>query len=281
MSHVHSEEYKEAIRRIDRLHGNMAVLARLNIMLRDTNTDLSDITRLIQSDGPLSATIIRLSNSVYYGSSERSKDVFSALRKVGMNEAQRLVSMALSRQVFMRDLNAYGILADDYWRYSYCCAVYMDVASRRHGLDSSQAFLSGLLHAVGRVLINELIHDQAVEIYWDPNLDPEVWEDVMVGMRFPEAGAVLLENWGFSEEVVQAVRTQLDSHKTDEDMLRVLLDFIRKWCILNRAESSGAWMPIRTHPYLDKSGLESDQLECDLKETLRTVNAVHEMLKSC
>lgn len=88
------------IDRIKKLHGNMAILARLNAILNDPNAALSDAERLINTDAALGATIIRLSNSVLYAVGERRVDVYSALQKVGFNEALRLVGIALSREVF-------------------------------------------------------------------------------------------------------------------------------------------------------------------------------------
>lgn len=81
--------------KIEILHGNMAVLSRLGRQLRDPNTDIAGITRLLQTDGALCANVIRVSNSFQYGTGQRTTHVHDALVKVGFNRILSLIGVAL------------------------------------------------------------------------------------------------------------------------------------------------------------------------------------------
>lgn len=212
------------IDRIKKLHGNMAILARLNAILNDPNAALSDAERLINTDAALGATIIRLSNSVLYAVGERRVDVYSALQKVGFNEALRLVGIALSREVFMRDLHAYGITAWEFWRESFFTASLMEVAARQAvGLNRDRAYLIGLLHGIGKVVINEVLLSLDIEILWDNEIPAHDWEDVMIGSNQAEVGALLLEKWAFPSEVFKVVGSQLDANAAKLNPMVALL----------------------------------------------------------
>lgn len=257
----------------------MGVLARLNTLLRDTNANLEDASLLIKSDGSLAATIIKISNSAYYGSQDKSKDVLSALRKVGLNEALRLVGIAISKQVFMRDLNAYGISADDFWSYSYFSAVHMETAARRLGLDADDAYLLGLLHAVGRVVINELLRETQVEVFWDMTLPSEMWEDVMVGFRHHVAGAELLKRWAFADSITQSIENQFEESYLRNDMMVSLLGYTRQYADQHCLDLYACEQPPEGHPYQELSKSDQDQLEFDINHSIKTVKAVHDTLK--
>jgi len=270
--------YTKALESMENLHANMAVLAQLYCMLQDTNASLDQVSRLLETDGVLAANVIRISNSAFYGSSERSKDVRSAIQKVGLNEVLHLVGAAISKQVFMKDLKAYGITADDYWMHSYLCATLMESLGKTLGLDSDEAYLCGLLHAIGRVVINEMLAEQKMEIYWDANIAPEVWEEAVVGLRYHEVGADLLRRWKFSESVITAVRNQLDEVVIQTDLLPSLMNFITQWALTNHYALDTDWVLPEAHVFMDLSQLDEETCGFALEDARRLVRSVKESL---
>lgn len=273
--------FEEALKEIDTLHGNMGVLSRLGPLLRDPNSDIGDVTRLIQSDGALSASIIRISNSAFYRSGEKNRDVGSALNKVGFNQALRLVGIALSKQVFMRDLTAYGISADNYWSYSYFSAVFMETVARRVGMNADDLYLLGLLHAIGRVLINEILHNTRIEMYWDPSIPSEDWEAVMVGIGYDKAGQRLLEMWNFEEGICKRVGHQLNAQLIQQDAALQLLALTR-----NLIEHNGfdfrlsAWKAPAQHAFYERSRSEVSTIEKEVERSLKQVREIRETLNN-
>lgn len=219
--------FEETVKSIGELHGNMAVLSKLDAVLKDLNTDISEPERLIQSDGAISGTIVQISNSPIYGFTEKSDSIATALQKVGYNQALKLVGMALSKQVFMRDLESYGITADSYWRYSYFTAVFLERQAKTLGLNSDEAYLFGLLHSIGRVVINEILHARQVEVFWDRFIPEKEWELMMLGFTNPKAGGLLLQIWDFPSELCKRVEAQNDAPAQSSDLLISLLDYAR------------------------------------------------------
>lgn len=236
------EEFRLALQKVEALHGNMAVLAKLGILLREPDTGIDQIARLLQTDGALCANIIRLSNSALYGAGSRSANISDALAKVGYNRILSVIGAALSKRLFMNDLGAYGMSADDYWAYSYFCGVLLEEHAMQIGVAPDEAYLVGLLHALGRVVINDLLLRTKVEIYWDPSLPAEDWETIVLGFRNDEAGAHLLRAWKFSPEVHQRVADQNNPARRAQDPLLRLLDFARRTAELNHFRiAAPAW----------------------------------------
>ncbi|MCU0793408.1 MAG: HDOD domain-containing protein [Opitutaceae bacterium] len=244
------DDYHQALQRIETVHGNMAVIARLGSMLREPDIGIDQVARLIHTDGALCVNIIRLSNSAFYGASSRSTTLPDALARVGYNRILSVIGAALSKRLFMHDLKAYGMSADDYWAYSYFCGVLLEEQAYQAEAPPESAYLVGLLHALGRVVLNELLITRKMEVYWDPSLPAEEWETIVVGFRHDQAGAHLLRAWKFEHEIYQRVADQKKPERIAADPLLRLLDFARRTAELNRFRvatpdwslpSDGAW----------------------------------------
>lgn len=272
--------YNEAIAKIGELHGNMAVLSKLDALLKDYNSDLAEAERLIQSDGALSGAIIQISNSVVFGAGEVTDSVQAALQKVGFKEALKLVSMALSKQVFMRDLSAYGISADAYWRYSYFSGVFMEGQAKRIGLDRSDAYLLGLLHGIGRVLINEVLHVDDVEVFWDRFVPVNQWELAMVGFTSESGGSLLLKQWDFSEEVFGRLRDQSRKERIAKDPMLILLHFTKQVALhLDDPEKLDQICGPEGHFYVRRLGKAGEAIASEIEAARVNVAEVYESLQ--
>ena len=247
---LEKESYLRILGKMESLNGNMAVLSRLGIMLHDPNNGIDDVAKLLQTDGALSANAIRASNSVRYGIGPKISNVESALIKVGYNQVISLIGAALSKQVFMKDLPAYGMTADEYWAYSYFCGVFLESQANRVGIFPDEAYLLGLLHGIGRIVINELIIKGRPEVVWDKTTRCDKWEEVTIGFRSDQAGATLLRNWKFSPSIHQRVADQHLPQAQAKDQLLQLLDYARCSAELNHYRlDEEPWQLPTDHPY--------------------------------
>lgn len=281
MEHVQEEIYTKAIANIGSLHGNMAVLSKLDEILKDYNSELSDAEELLQSDGAIAATIVKISNSALYNSGEKNDNLSEALQKVGFSQTRKLVSMALSKQVFMRDLESYGVSADSYWRYSYFSAVFMEMNASEVNMESGDAYMLGLLHSIGRVVINELLRANEIEVYWDCFIPESTWETSMVGFTNGTAGSLLLESWAFSEEMCKRVKTQINPEAQAADPALLLLDYTQQLALhhLDPDRIEALCKP-GGHPYLKTQDLSEEEMLENVKTALVNLEETYESLKN-
>ncbi len=261
------EDFRRALQKLESLHGNMAVLSSLGLLLRDTNTGIDDLAKLLQTDGALSANVIRVSNSAIYGFGARIHTVEDALIKVGFNQILNLVGAALSRQVFMKDLPAYNLTADDYWAYSYFCGVLVENQSGRLGQSANDAYLIGLLHSIGRVVINELLLKTKIEVYWDRSIPCEEWETLLIGFRHDEAGARLLQAWKFAPAIWRRIECQKYPQAQAEDPVLLTLDYARACAELNHYRlAEPYWKLPENHPLTLTPGFDLDAMTADVEQ---------------
>ena len=256
------DDFKRAIQAIDALGATPAVLLKVTELAKDPNSDLATICALLRNDGPLAADIIRISNSPYYAPATFHSNLASAINFIGLREVIRVVNLSLSRQFFARDLASYGVSAADYWSASVAAALVMEALAKHTGPNSEDAYTLGILHAIGRVLINRVIEGQGFTIYWDSRQPIAEWERSAVGFDYAQAGAMLLEHWSFPTPTCDILRWQLDPEKAVQQvsLLGALQCTQRLLALTGLDFENKDWQFPETDPFVRASGLTAPLL---------------------
>ena len=253
-------DFKQALQTIDSLGSTPAVLVKVIKLANDPNSDLTSISALLRNDGPLTADIIRISNSPLYAPVTPHTNLNSALSLLGLGEVIRMVNLSLGKQIFARDLKSYGARAFDYWSASVASALVMESLAKKTRLNPDVAYTLGVLHALGRVLIDRVIEDKGLSIQWDRQQPPEEWDRAAVGVDYAEAGAMLLEHWHFPEPMCEVIRKQLDPEAAgNKPSMLGALQFTRRLLVLTGLDfGKDQWQLPENDPFIKASGLTQD-----------------------
>jgi len=223
---LNPDDFKKSIQAIDALGATPAVLVKVAQLARDPDTDIDTLCALLRNDGPMVAAIIRISNSPCYAPATFHGNLNSAVNQIGMREIIHVVNLSLAQQLFARDLPSYGVTAHDYWSASVAAALVMEALAKHSGLDHEDAYTMGILHAIGRVLINRVIEEKGFTIFWDGSISLAEWERNAVGFDYAQAGAMLLQHWQFPAATCEVIGRQLESASTaDQASLLASLQF--------------------------------------------------------
>lgn len=220
---------EKIIESIAHLPASAQILPRLQQLLRDGRTRADEVVELLQVDPHLSAQLIRLSNSVYYGSSERCHNVNEAVQRVGFSETYKLVGVIAMMELAGRGMPLYGLDSKDYWKRSVTCATLMRLLAELAHLNPDDAYTVGLLHGMGMVVLDHYHREHGLDFPqgMEPPLSPAD-ESMLLGFTYAEAGAILLERWNFASAIFEPVRRQLDPNGGEEPLLMAhLLAFAR------------------------------------------------------
>jgi HD-like signal output (HDOD) protein len=156
-----------------------------------------ELSRLISTDAALSVQLLRMVNSSHYGLSRRIGTVANAIAVMGLNQIRRTVLAA----VMQRPLTAY--LHDSegvrrFWRHQLLCASLARHLNVRKGGDGELAYMTGLLHDVGRLAMVMKFPQQAdalLQRHSDGDHVVVAWERQQFGFDHALVGAALLEIW--------------------------------------------------------------------------------------
>jgi putative nucleotidyltransferase with HDIG domain len=168
--------------------------------LQDPAASLGDVARIIGRDVAMTANIMKLVNSAFFGS---RRPVVSAERAVAYLGMDTIGALVLGHSVF-KGGTATGILGfnlDQLWQHSLqtgSAARALALAENFSHAEADEAFLAGVLHDVGKVVF-------ATRAAVMPN-EPCVGEDMAtMDAHHAEVGAYLLGLWGFPDSIVEAV----------------------------------------------------------------------------
>ena len=259
---LNANDFKRAIQTIDALGVTPGVLVQVIELANDPNTDLETISAVLRKDGPLAADVMRISNSPHYAPATPHSNLMSAISHLGMSEVIQVVNLSLARQLFARDLSSYGISAHDYWSGSISAALVMEALARPLRLNVEDAYTLGILHSLGRMLINTVIEESGFTVRWDGRQPVEQWERENVGFDFAEAGALLLEHWHFPPATCAVIAEQLNPEAVIEPLSMLgALQFTRRLVSLTGVGfKNQAWLLPAADPFAQASGLTPESV---------------------
>jgi putative nucleotidyltransferase with HDIG domain len=121
-------------------------------MLRDENSSADECARCIGADQALTARVLRLANSAFYGVPGRVGSVNRAVQMLGKRTLRgALTAVALSGQ--FSAVKCEGFRFDGFWRHTIGTAIGAEAIARARGLDDETAFTAGVLHDIGRLAL--------------------------------------------------------------------------------------------------------------------------------
>jgi HD-like signal output (HDOD) protein len=260
------------------------ILPRLQKLLRDPDSGIHDIISLIKVDAPMTAQIVKLSNSAFYNTGESVQSLEEAVNRLGFREVYRVTSVAAAQQVMGEALPLYNMGKGELLDNSVSTAVLMvELCSRARRMDLDGAYTMGLLHSIGKVLINQYFLKHGLELYGSSAGESVdiMWERRLLGFDNAEVGAAILLKWNFPEEIVQPVKWQLsplkaESHREMAALLcvaRTVAPFLKA---VNGVPPDVAKIRV-DREILDATGLDADALPdaaADARAGLEEMNSL-------
>jgi HD-like signal output (HDOD) protein len=205
--------------RIDDLPPLPAVAARVMGMAEDDRASAMDLSRVLATDQALTAKLIRISNSAFYGFARRVSTVREAVVLLGFKQVRQVAVGASLMNTFRKAPNETFDL-DLFWGHSVAVAVAGEaLAKKTFTVKPEDAFTAGILHDIGRLVIRQVMpaeFEQAVRMARSGEAPLHVAELMATGYAHDEVGRALGELWKFPGHLVEAVRCHHDEMLTPE-----------------------------------------------------------------
>jgi len=215
------KDVAELIERLDELPPLPAVAAKVLALAEDERTSAIDLAHVLSTDQALTAKLIRISNSAFYGFARRVSTVREAVVVLGFRQVRQVAlgtSMMSAFRLPSRLASAFDL--DLFWGHSVAVAVAAEaIAKRTRAARPEDAFTAGILHDIGRlgfcVLEPEAMRE-AVELARDARIPLFVAEHEVLGLDHQEFGEALGRRWKFPGHLLEAVARHHDEALTPE-----------------------------------------------------------------
>jgi putative nucleotidyltransferase with HDIG domain len=182
---------------------------KLSRRLQSTQCNLSTIGDAIQKDPDLTARLLRLANSPFFGFANRLSTVAEAVSLLGIQQIQDMIVASSVLEQF-KGVPDHFVNKDSFWRHSLAVGITARLLAMERRLPKpDKFFVAGLLHDVGRlVLLSQAAESaQAVfELYQrETHAACARLEKKVLGYDHQQIAAELLQSWSYPPVLVQAV----------------------------------------------------------------------------
>lgn len=184
------------------------VVAKMIEMIDDPNTDAMTLSRLIETDQVLTAKVLKLANSAYYGLSRQIGALNMAVVVIGFNALRNIVLGLTVIERFAKNWNGYFDFTQ-FWEHAVACGIASRLLARDRGyLNAEEAFATGLLHDLGKLIFNQYLpedFDQIVGLVHQKGYTFEEAELEVAGISHAEVGALMAEHWRLPKRLVEGI----------------------------------------------------------------------------
>jgi putative nucleotidyltransferase with HDIG domain len=235
------------------------------------NVDSADLAQKINQDQGLTARVLRVANSPFYGMSSRIGSVSEALVVLGFHNVRSLVAAAGIINQFS-DMENDGLDRVGFWQHSIATAVCSQVLAKNCGQNQGLAFTAGLLHDIGKLVLDAYFQEhfqQALAQCTATDSSLIEAEQAVLGLDHTTVGFELAQRWKFPPAIQQAIR---DHHQPDRESA-ILTELVHVANVFAHALDIGnagyALVPRLSSSAWSRLGLDWDAMPAQLAEMER------------
>jgi putative nucleotidyltransferase with HDIG domain len=195
-------EIRNLIRDTKSLPTLPGIVAKLGSLADNDKVSAQEMARVVSADQVLSAKVLRLVNSAFYGFPGRVSTVSNALILLGVNVVK---SLAITSSIFeIMEKNIVGL-----WEHSMGVAVAANTISRKLKIpDAEETSTAALLHDIGKVIIKIKLQqdfDQLTALMQEKNMAMLEAEEALLETNHAEIGGWLARSWLLPEKLIEPV----------------------------------------------------------------------------
>lgn len=180
---------------------------------RDKNTSARDLAGFITKDQAISARVLKIANSPYYGMSSKIDSISRAIVVIGFRE---VISLALATGVItslpkntLMDMKAL-------WKHSIGTGFASKIILDKTGKKADEStMLIGLLHDLGKVIFSIYFPDEYAGILEKASINNQALNELEkdgMGMDHAELAGSIMEHWKFPSRIIEPIRYHHEPH---------------------------------------------------------------------
>lgn len=183
---------------------------KLMRVMNNPRSSMDEIVEAIKYDQALTGEVLKLCNSAFFGLSRKVTSLNDAMLTLGTVKVLQLVMSVHTNSMLAREQKGYGLEPGILWKHSVAVALASSLVAQRLKLpDANIVFTAGLLHDIGKVILNEYVAEEFAEIVRRVTEDKASFveaERQVVGFSHEEVGGMIAEKWRLPDAIVRCIR---------------------------------------------------------------------------
>jgi putative nucleotidyltransferase with HDIG domain len=200
---------------------------KLLALVDDPDMSVSQIEAILRHDAGLTANLLKLANSAYFGIPTKVGSVRQAVLILGLKRLIQMVIAACVSAIMDKPVPGYDLPPGELWRHSIAVSVAAEGLVKELKIGAAEEiFTAALLHDTGKLILGNFVKDDfsKIEAALNQNVAFEAAEDMVLGTNHADIGAQILTQWSLPADIVNAVRW----HHTPESAAKndTMLDIV-------------------------------------------------------
>ena len=198
----------------------LAAAERVLPLLTRRDYSVKQVAKALAEDQVIAAAVLRMANSPLYRGVNKITAMIPAIGRLGARALRMLLLHESMRAASFTSRSGMKELAQSIWRRSMASACTMRGLAELTGTDKENAFLAGLLHDIGYVVVLRVTHEYCQNARYDIDLNFPTFE--YLGFEcHQEFGELVAESWSLADEM-KAILTSHHTYPEGDDPYRTV-----------------------------------------------------------
>ncbi len=200
---------KEMLKEIKALKPMPQVATQIMKIVEDPNSSISDVADLVVYDPSLTANVLKLCNSAYFGLPRKVDSVKDAISMMGLDQVVDLVLLKGGADNLKKGQEGYGLHEGDLWRHAVSSAlIAKELAVQKKSEHKNLVFTAALLKDIGKVILTRYVSDSFEKInnlVKNEDYSFGEAEKKIIGINHAELGGIVAKMWDFSPKMISMI----------------------------------------------------------------------------
>ena len=185
-----------------------SLVHELNGLIADPSSSAQDIARVIQKSPSLTATLLKIVNSAFYGLRSKIDSIPRAVMLMGSKEVSHLAMGITIMETFRHIPKEVLDVASFLDHHLACGIVARELAIQSNISGKEHLFVSGMLHDIGRLVLCKYFPQETLLTFYlaeQSNVPLYTVEKRILGCNHTQIGKILLQKWGLPHALVDNI----------------------------------------------------------------------------
>jgi len=202
------------------------IYVRLKTVVDDPESSMGDVADVVASDPALTARLLKIANSPFFGFPARIATVTRATSLLGTQPIHDLVLATTVADAFST-ISTDIIRMQDFWSNSIRCGLLSrGLGQACNVLDSERLFVEGLLHDLGHLIIYQCLPEASTAALFQSQQEGRplfLVERELIGCDYAQVGSALMRSWHFPPSLIESVRYHNEPARAEDFPLEVAI----------------------------------------------------------